>query len=228
MPLLPRVDAIIADPPYQETNLKWDSWPHGWPTVAAQCAASLWVFGSMRMFLVYRDEFKEWSLSQDVVWEKHNGSGLQADRFRRVHDHALHYYRGEWGDLYKLPPVVTVEEERRRQTVIRGRKPAHWGGVELGSGYEYDGQRLMRSVIPVRSCHGHAVNETQKPEGIVVPLMRYSVPPGGTVIAPFAGSGTVLAVAQAQGMRAIGIESRECQCLEIVKRISQELPLASR
>jgi site-specific DNA-methyltransferase (adenine-specific) len=37
----------------------------------------------------------------------------------------------------------------------------------------------MGSVIFARSCHGYAVNETQKPEAIVAPLLQYSVPEGG-------------------------------------------------
>lgn len=80
---------------------------------------------------------------------------------------------------------------------------------------------MMRSVIPVRSCHGHAVNETQKPEGIIRPLLEYSVPVGGLVIDCFCGSGTVLAVARQQGKRAIGIELRESQCEEVARRLSQ-------
>jgi site-specific DNA-methyltransferase (adenine-specific) len=226
LPLLGHVDAIIADPPYNETNLEWDTWPPGWPDVATRCTKSMWCFGSLSMFLAFRDEFRLWTMSQDVVWEKHNGSGLHGDRFRRVHDHAVHFYKGDWASVYKDTPIVTVEEERKRQTLIRGKKPAHWGGLELGKGYEYDGKRYMRSVIPVRSCHGRAVNETQKPEGIIAPLLQYCVAPGGVVCAPFAGSGTVLAVAQAQGRRAIGIEKRASQCIEIVKRVSQELPLS--
>ena len=44
-------DLIIADPPYGETSLSWDTWPEGWPTLAARHASSMWCFGSMRMFL---------------------------------------------------------------------------------------------------------------------------------------------------------------------------------
>ena len=44
-------DACIADPPYGDTSLEWDSVVPGWiPAVARvlKPAASLWVFGSMR------------------------------------------------------------------------------------------------------------------------------------------------------------------------------------
>lgn len=222
MPLLPKAAAIVTDPPYGETSLDWDVWPVGWPSLCVSIAPHLWCFGSMRMFLEQRDEFREWTLGQDIIWEKHNGSGSHSDRFRRVHETAVHFYRGVWGDLYKQAPIVTVDEDRRRGALKRGSKPQHWGGIEQGEAYEYDGKRLQRSVIPVRSCHGSAVNETQKPEGIVRPLLDYSVPPGGLVIDPFAGSGTVLSVARAAGKRAIGIEKRESQCAEIVARLSQQ------
>jgi len=215
-------DAAVTDPPYNETSLEWDVWPAGWPALVATVTKALWCFGSLRMFWDRVPEFKDWQLAQDVVWEKHNGSGLHADRFRRVHELAIHFYRGDWSAIFKNPPVVTITEERRRGKLIRGKKPEHWGGLEMGEGYGYDGTRLMRSVIPVASCHGYAVNETQKPEGIIAPLLAYSVPPGGSVLDCFAGSGTVLVEARRQGKRAVGIESRESQCREIVLRLAQK------
>lgn len=79
----------------------------------------------------------------------------------------------------------------------------------------------MTSVMSVRGCHGYAVNETQKPEGAVAPLVAFSVPPGGTVLDPFAGSGTTLVVARRSGRKAIGIEMRLDQCEAIVARLAQ-------
>lgn len=219
MPSLPECDAIITDPPYGETSLEWDVWPKGWPTLILAHTRQLWCFGSMRMFWERRDDFAAWKLAQDLVWEKHNGSGSAADRFRRVHELALHFYHGEWSALYKQP-VMTMDATAR--TARRKGRPPHWGNIgEKLYVSEDGGPRMMRSVIPVRSCHGHAVNETQKPEGIVAPLLEYSVPVGGLVIDPFAGSGTVLAVARQQGKRAIGVELCEGQCVEIARRLSQ-------
>lgn len=215
-------DACVTDPPYNETRLEWDVWPDGWPALVAQFTSSLWCFGSFRMFWDRVQQFSDWRLSQDVIWEKHNGSALHADRFRRVHETAIHLYRGEWSGLYKKPPVVTIQEDRRRSSMVRGRKPEHWGQQDTGNGYNYDGTRIQRSIIPARSCHGYAVNETQKPEAIIAPLLEYSVPPGGIVVDCFAGSGTTLAVARSQGKRAIGIEKRASQCDEIVSRLSQK------
>lgn len=222
LPLLQTTfDACVTDPPYNETNLQWDIWPDGWPDLVTALTSSLWCFGSFRMFWDRRDQFNAWKLSQDIIWEKHNGSGMHADRFRRIHELAIHLYRGEWSAIHKNPPVITVEEQRKRTSLVRGKKPEHWKGIEGGSGYSYDGKRVMGSIIYARSCHGHAVNETQKPEAIVAPLLQYAVPPRGTVIDPFAGSGTTLVEARRQGFTAVGIEKRREQCEYIVARLSQ-------
>lgn len=219
VPDLPRCDAIVTDPPYGETDLAWDVWPAGWPSIVSAKTNQLWCFGSMRMFWSHRAEFDQWNLAQDLVWEKHNGSGSHADRFRRVHELALHFYHGEWTPLFKSP-VKTMDATAR--TIRTKTRPAHWGEIDsLPYKTEEGGPRLMRSVIPVASCHGYATNETQKPEGIIRPLLEYSIPRGGLVLDPFAGSGTVLAVARQQGKRSIGIELREEQCASIVSRLAQ-------
>ncbi len=219
MAQLPQVDAVVTDPPYGETSLDWDRWPDGWPAAAARLAPQMWCFGSMRMFLDKITDLDDWKLAQDVIWEKHNGSGSSVDRFRRVHELALHFYRGEWKPLYKAPQFT---HDATARTLRRNKRPTHWG--EMGtSDYatEDGGPRQMGSVIYARSCHGYAVNETQKPEDIVAPLVQFSVPPGGIILDCFAGSGTTLAVARKTGRRAIGIEKRLEQCERIVERLGQ-------
>ena len=214
-----RADLVIADPPYAETSLAWDRWPSGWPALLADYADSMWCFGSMRMFLDRRDDFAAWKLSQDVVWEKHNGSGFAADRFKRVHEIATHWYRGDWAEIHHDTP--TIPGEPRPSARIRMREgPGHQGAIGA-SRYEYGDTRLARSVIYSPSMHKQAVNETQKPEGIVEPLARYGCPRGGLVLDPFAGSGTTGAVAKALGMRAVLIEFREEQCEHAANRLSQ-------
>lgn len=216
LPLLPMADAIVTDPPYGETSLDWDKWPDGWPAVAALVAPQMWCFGSMRMFLDRGDDFTDWKLAQDIVWEKHNGSGFATDRFKRVHEFALHFYRGEWGALHTDSP----KEEGEPRFYSRKKGPPHTGAIG-GQAPALRTDRITRSVIFAASCHGYAVNETQKPEAIVLPLLQYSVPPGGLVIDCFAGSGTTGAVARKTGRRAILIEKREAQCRAIVERLAQ-------
>lgn len=219
IPKLPIIDAVITDPPYEETSLGWDKWPAGWMMELASKTNSVWCFGSVRMFMAQRSEFLGWKLSQDIVWEKHNGSSLQNDRFRRVHELAAHFYAGDWKRIYKCPVVIEVEEARRRNPILRGKKPAHFGNVEQGTPYNYAGKRLQRSVIFSRSCHGYAIHPTQKPEAVIAPLVEYSVPPGGTVLDCFCGSATTLVVARRMGRRAIGIERDPAMVAKAVARL---------
>lgn len=214
-------DLVLADPPYGETSLAWDHWPEGWLDVAATVTRSLWCFGSLRMFLRHRDEFKAWTLSQDVIWEKHNGSGFAADRFRRVHEQPTHWYRGLWSDIHHQPPRLPAEFDAKGRTAsdCSGGGTAHTGKI-AGLPYIDDGLRLARSVqrIPSvrRGCH-----PTEKPASLLVLLIAYACPPGGLVIDPFAGSGSTLDAARCSGRRAIGIEADEKYIELAARRLAQ-------
>ncbi|MHA6764766.1 hypothetical protein [Streptacidiphilus sp. PAMC 29251] len=141
-------DLVVTDPPYAETSLAWDRWPDGWPTLAASTARSMWCFGSMRMFLDRRDEFTAagWKLSQDYIWEKHNGSGFAKDRFRRVHETATHWYQGPWEGLYHQPPRIPAEFDGRDRSVSASAARVPHTGAIGAHRYEDDGLRLARSV----------------------------------------------------------------------------------
>ena len=79
----------------------------------------------------------------------------------------------------------------------------------------------MRSVIYGRSANGTAINETEKPIGLLEPLIHYGCPVGGLVLDLFAGSASTLVAARNTGRRAIGIEAREQQCEQAANRLSQ-------
>lgn len=203
------VDLILTDPPYGETSLVWDRWVTEWPAEVRRVlkpTGSMWVFGSMRMFLNRVGEFRAYKFAQDVIWEKHNGSGFHADRFKRVHENAAHFYcvDAPWKNVYRS---VQYTLDATARAVRRKKRPTHMGHIEAGSYTSEDGgPRMMRSVIYVRSEHGRAEHPTQKPEGIIEPLLRYSCPPGGVVFDPFMGSGAIGAVAKKNGMQFIGAE----------------------
>jgi site-specific DNA-methyltransferase (adenine-specific) len=231
-------DCMIADPPYVSTSLKWDRWPDGWLETAASVTRSMWCFLPLRQFAEppYRGiEFHEagWRMSQDLeaeeellpdhmTWEKHNGSSFHADRFKRVHEIASHWYQGDWGSLYHEVPTTPDATAR---TVRRKQRPPHTGHIEASSYASEDGgPRLMRSVIRIRSMHGRAIHESQKPGGLLEPMITYICPPGGLVVDPFAGSGSTLVIARMTGRRSIGIEWRE-PCAERAARWLEQADL---
>lgn len=214
-----RADVIITDPPYGDTSLAWDQHVDGWQDTTL--APQLWCFGSLRFHIAGALPMTAagWKYSQEIIWEKHNGSSFHADRFKRVHEVAIHRYRGEWGALYLDPPKTNDATAR---TMRRKQPPSHTGHIGAGSYASEDGgPRLQRSVIYVRSEHGRAVHPTQKPLGILRPLVTYSVPPGGLVLDPFAGSASTLLAARALGRRAEGCEINPAYCEAAIRRLSQ-------
>lgn len=217
---------MVTDPPYEQTSLSWDSWPAGWLSVVPESVRSAWTFGSLRMFVNFGHEFADagWSMSQDVVWEKHNGSSFHADRFRRVHELAVHWYRGRWSSIEVFPQYVGGATAR---TVHRKQRPQHMGAVGASSYSSVEGgPKLQRSVIPVRSMHGRAIHPTEKPAGILEPLIRYTTRPGDLVIDPFGGSCSTARAALALGRRAICIEADEAHLVAAVGAMAQGvLPL---
>lgn len=220
-------DLIVTDPPYGCTPLPWDRWPADWPRLAAQTCSSLWCFGSLRMFLAHAEEFTAagWRLSQDVVWQKNTGSGFDTDRFKRVHELAVHWYQGAWRDVYQEVPRLPHSGPRAERPISRGatvhRRPNGGAGP-----WKDDGTRLTPSVIYAKNMHRRALHPCEKPAEILAPLLLYGCPPGGTVLDPFAGSGSTLVAARLLGRHAIGIEANAEYAAKAADRLAQNvLPL---
>lgn len=224
-----RADLICTDPPYQimQTNGKcaWDRWPDGWLDIAAHVSRSMWCFGTLRVLLDRHLQFTAagWHMSQDVIWAKGSGTGVTADRFRPAHEHAVHWYRGAWREIYHKTPRVP-----------RGRPPGgrrRHGPEESGRGHTYtwkpvgewtdDGTRYALSVIPAKNLNNRRRHPTEKPVGVLDLLIRYACPPGGLVVDPFAGSGSTLDAARQCGRRAVGVEADERYAEAAARRLSQ-------
>lgn len=71
-----------------------------------------------------------------------------------------------------------------------------------------------------RADQGTRYHPTQKPTALMEHLI--SKCPPGVITDPFAGSGTTLAAAKAQGRKAIGVEIEERYCEIAAKRLAQD------
>lgn len=227
LPMLPEQPvACVTDPPYGETAAAWDVWPDDWVKAVADVlpqSASLWCFGSARMFLEHAADFTGWRFAQEALWIKRNGSGPGSrDRLIKIHEWAYHWVRGPWGDLHH-------EWERERTTANKGtvRKASRAAEHQRdgrATTWQDDGTRQPRSVtylIEAPSIRYRKRHQDEKPLAVVEPLIRECTPPGGLVLDPMAGSGTTLEAALACGRRAVGIESDEKAAEVIATRLQQ-------
>lgn len=226
-------DMLLADPPYGDTSLNWDKHCEGWIETAAALlkpTGSLWVFGSMRFFQDMGSSFKAAGLryAQDIVWEKHNGSGFHADRFKRVHEHVAQYYlaTAPWASVYN---EVQKTLDATPRAVRRKKRPTHTGHIEASHYVSEDGgPRIMRSVIYMRSMHGRAIHPTEKPADLIEILIRTSCPIGGIVGDLFAGSGAAGEAAMRANRRYAGCEIDAEMAAKANARLSAFLPLTHR
>jgi site-specific DNA-methyltransferase (adenine-specific) len=226
-------DLLIADPPYGDTSLDWDRRCGGWIEAATnmlKASGSIWVFGSMRFFMDHGGQFKGAGLryAQDIVWEKHNGSGFHADRFKRVHEHACQYYLASapWASVYN--DVQTTPDAVARSVKRKTGRPAHMGNIDHAPYHSEDGGPLiMRSVIYMRSMHGRAIHPTEKPSSLLEILIRTSCPAGGIVGDMFAGSGAAGEAAMRAARRYAGIEIDAVMAAKANARLSGLLRLGA-
>ena len=115
--------------------------------------------------------------------------------------------RAEAGQRHDLP------RDNKSATGYHGGNPA--GRVYADSG---GASRFFYTAKASRRERGEGnTHPTVKPLSLMRWLVKLVTPPGGVILDPFAGSGTTLLAAQAEGFDAIGIE-REAEYVEIARK----------
>lgn len=113
-----------------------------------------------------------------------------------------------------------------------------WDKQSIGMGYSWrrmhewiaycpkpDHELRSKARGDILRCRGieDKQHPTEKPPGVIAPLLLNSSDEGALVFDPFMGSGTTLFAAKAAHRRAIGIEIEERYCEIAAKRLSQEV-----
>jgi site-specific DNA-methyltransferase (adenine-specific) len=111
----------------------------------------------------------------------------------------------EWDPTADVPPFryVAKPSKRERNAGLDGLPEREWKG-NYGDGIQ-DNRPHTRDGYTYQSTTRNT-HPTVKPVALMRWLVRLVTPPGGTVLDPFAGSGTTLVAAVLEGFDAIGCE----------------------
>lgn len=124
-------------------------------------------------------------------------------------------------DVLGVPIHAAMTLAELRAAISQIEAPADTQLVEL--------ENQLADVVRVTVGGGHLghrlahENEAPFPEKLVTPCVLALTNPGDTVIDPFSGSGTTVAVACRHGRRGIGIDIRDNQIELAVNRLTDEL-----
>lgn len=122
--------------------------------------------------------------------------------------------------LHRRRPKSPLVEERSTNLVhehefwLLSRKPGlSTAGAtyeKYGTGYLNVGSRELTNLWEKHLRHGSETNHpNEKPVALMRDLVKLAIPEGGTVLDPFAGSGSTLVAAQMENRDYIGIEQND-------------------
>jgi DNA modification methylase len=170
-----------------------------------------------------------WWLRQDIIWHKPNPMPESVrDRCTKAHEYVFlltksqrYYYDAQAvsepaadpsGYKYKRGTYKAMQAAALAEgTAFDGPTRQHIGNTRVdGKHVHYaaghGSNRNRRSVWTVTTKPYSGAHFAVMPADLVEPCIKAGCPEGGTVLDPFAGSGTTLAVAASQGRNGIGIE----------------------
>jgi site-specific DNA-methyltransferase (adenine-specific) len=207
------VGAVLTDPPYSSGGRRENA-------------------RSVRQSMTRGTTDDEWihgdaMSTQGFIWLMRQ-CGIQWRRVLAPGGHALSFI--DWrmaanlaaalesADLRQHPILVWDKAAFGMGTIFRNQ---HEFIVHMTAGNPSEPQRRdVGNVLRFPAVRG-GVHPTEKPVTLLHTLLSVVVPPGGVVLDPFVGSGSVLVAARDLGRRAIGIDSDERWCEQAARRLSQ-------
>jgi DNA modification methylase len=151
-----------------------------------------------------------WYLRQDIIWHKPNPMPESVrDRCTKAHEYVFlltksprYYYDADAVSEASVQPERAGKIERSFSTG----KPEAVLRQDVGRSVMRTATRNRRSVWTITPKPYKGAHFAVMPPDLVEPCIKAGCPVGGTVLDPFAGSGTTLALATKLGRNSIGIE----------------------
>jgi DNA modification methylase len=151
-----------------------------------------------------------WWLRQDIIWHKPNPMPESVrDRCTKAHEYVFLLTKSEryYYDAEAVSEASVGELPISRMKNHEGTKRAKIQSLAASTlGTPANQTRNRRSVWTVTTKPYSGAHFAVMPPDLVEPCIKAGCPEGGTVLDPFAGSGTTLAVAAELGRNAIGCE----------------------
>jgi len=148
--------------------------------------------------------------ASEIIW-RYRRWPSKTNNFQRVHDVLLRYVKTPggsiWNQLYEAPSASTLETwgDRKQRAVIEdGKRKRSSSTDEASPGVPMGDVWEIGIIAP--SANERTGYPTQKPEALLERLVLATTHPGGFVVDPYMGSGTLLAVCKRLGRNAIGID----------------------
>jgi DNA modification methylase len=188
--------------------------------------ASLWLnlgdsFGEKQLLgvpwrVAFALQADGWYLRSDIIWSKPNPMPESVtDRPTKAHEYLFlltksprYYFDADAVREASSPHTTPRPETSRNGEGTKARDPRGVGVsalTTLGVNKPEAGRNL-RSVWTIATEPYPGAHFATFPRKLVEPCIKAGSPPDGTVLDPFAGSGTTLFVAQALGRRGVGID----------------------
>jgi len=159
-------------------------------------------------------------------------NGLGDSGFKSDHEQATYNSKGRWPANVILDEDQAAALDAQSGTLKSGALKPHKERHENASSYSFDREKTYvkaadqggasrffycaKAPKKERPVVDGVAHPTVKPLSLMRWLVRLVAPPGGTVLDPFAGSGTTLEAAILEGVSVIGIE-REAEYLPLIQ-----------
>lgn len=172
-----------------------------------------------------------WTLRQDIIWHKPNCMPESVrDRCTRSHEYLFLFSKSDryYFDVDSIrEPFTTLARTGER----RSYRPGCTSSFDIKSGHvKQEGNfaglplnplgRNKRDVWTVPSANYQGAHFAVFPEKLIEPCIQAGCPKGGTILDPFAGSGTTGVAAKRLGRNFIGIELNPAYCALASDRIA--------
>jgi DNA modification methylase len=151
-----------------------------------------------------------WWLRQDIIWHKPNPMPESVrDRCTKAHEYVFLLTKSEryFYDAEAVSEAASYIPTGTKTVHLRkAPKESTLRNDDYGRTWERTPTRNRRSVWTITTKPYSGAHFAVMPPDLVEPCIKAGCPEGGTVLDPFAGSGTTLAVAAELGRSGIGCE----------------------